>query len=65
LDLTIYLTLFGVPVYLVLAFVFTRWFDNSTGIVLAILSGQIIGLFAEPLQIHKLLNKKAKGIWNK
>lgn len=65
LDLTIYLTLFGVPVYLVLAFVFARWFDNSTGIVLAILSGQIIGLIAEPLQIHKLLNQKAKGIWNK
>jgi O-antigen/teichoic acid export membrane protein len=65
LDLTIYLTLFGVPVYLVLAFVFARWFDNSTGIVLAILSGQIIGLVAEPLQIYKLLNQKAKGIWNK
>ncbi|MBK6285962.1 MAG: oligosaccharide flippase family protein [Draconibacterium sp.] len=65
LDLTIFLTLFGVPVYLGLAFVFSRWFDNSTGIVLAVLSGQIIGLIAEPLQIHKLLYQKAKGIWNK
>jgi len=65
LDLTIILTFLGVPVYLILAFVSVKWFDNSTGIVLAILSTQIIGLIAEPLQIHKLMNRTAKGIWNK
>jgi O-antigen/teichoic acid export membrane protein len=65
LDLTIMLTIVGVPLYLTLAFVFGRWFDNSTGIVLAILSTQVIGLIAEPIQIHKLLNRTAKGIWNK
>jgi O-antigen/teichoic acid export membrane protein len=65
LDLTIVLTIFGVPLYLSLAFVFGGWFNNSIGIVLAILSTQVIGLIAEPLQIHKLLNRTAKGIWNK
>lgn len=65
LNLTIYLTFIGVPLYLILAFVFAGIFENSTGIVLAILSTQIIGLVAEPLQVHKLLNQKAKGIWNK
>ncbi len=65
LNLTIYLTFIGVPLYMVLAFLFTGIFDNSTGVVLAILSTQIIGLIAEPLQVYKLLNQKAKGIWNK
>lgn len=65
LNLTIYLTFIGVPLYMVLAFLFTDIFDNSTGVVLAILSTQIIGLIAEPLQVYKLLNQKAKGIWNK
>ena len=65
LNLTIYLTFIGVPLYMVLAFLFTGIFDNSTGVVLAILSTQIIGLIAEPLQVYKLLIQKAKGIWNK
>ena len=65
LNLTIFLTCFGIPIYLILAIVFGRWFENSTGIVLAILVTQIIGLVAEPLQIHKLLNRTARGIWNK
>lgn len=65
LNLTIYLTFIGVPLYLLIAFLFAGIFDNSTGVVLAILSTQIIGLIAEPLQVYKLLNQKAKGIWNK
>lgn len=65
LNLTIYLTFVGVPLYLLIAFLFAGIFDNSTGVVLAILSTQIIGLIAEPLQVYKLLNQKAKGIWNK
>lgn len=65
LKLTVSLTFLGILVYLILIFVFGNLFNNSTGIVMAIICTHVIGAIIQPTQTYKLLNKTAKGIWNK
>lgn len=65
LKLTISFSFVSITIYLVLIYVFGNLFENSTGIVLAIVGTKIIGGFIQPLQTHKLLNNKAAGIWAK
>ena len=65
LKLTFILNFFGVAIYLTLVFVFGRIFNNSTGMILAIIIPDFLGTIAQPLQVHKLLNKTATGVWNK
>lgn len=65
LKLTISFSFVSITIYLVLIYVFGNLFENSTGIVLAIVGTKIIGGFIQPLQTHKLLNNNAQGIWAK
>ena len=65
LRLTLNLTFLGTAVYLTLVYLFGNLFNNSTGIVLAINCAQLIGTIIQPIQTYKVLNNKAKGIWNK
>lgn len=66
IKLTTSLTLLSIIIYLVLIFSFHRIFDNSTGILLAIIVASLIGgAITQTLQTHKILNGNAKGIWNK
>jgi hypothetical protein len=58
-------TFFEIAVYLILIFTFSKIFENSTGIVLAIVGTAVLTWFMQPLQTYKLLNQTAKGIWNK
>jgi O-antigen/teichoic acid export membrane protein len=64
-KLTMSLTFLGIVVYLALIYLFSNLFYNSTGVVMAIICTSLIGTVIQPLQIHKILNGKAKGIWNK
>ncbi|WP_299583638.1 oligosaccharide flippase family protein [uncultured Sunxiuqinia sp.] len=65
IKLTMTLAFAGIPIYLILVFVFGDLFTNSTGIVLAITLSSLLGLVIQPMQTYKILNKKATGIWNK
>jgi O-antigen/teichoic acid export membrane protein len=65
IKLTMSLTFLGIVVYLALIYLFSNLFYNSTGVVMAIICTSLIGTVIQPLQIHKILNGKAKGIWNK
>ncbi len=65
LKLTVSLTFLGIMVYLILIYVFGNLFNNSTGIVMAIICTHLIGAVIQPTQTYKLLNQTAKGIWNK
>jgi len=65
LKLTVSFTFLGIVVYLVLIYVFGNLFNNSTGIVMAIICTHVIGAVIQPTQTYKLLNRTAKGIWNK
>jgi len=65
LKLTVSFAAVGISIYLISIYVFGNLFKNSTGIILAIIVTNILGSFLQPIQIHKLLNKTAKGIWNK
>jgi O-antigen/teichoic acid export membrane protein len=65
LKLTVSLTFLGIIVYLILIYVFGNLFNNSTGIVMAIICTHVIGAIIQPTQTYKLLNQTAKGIWNK
>lgn len=65
LKLTTSLAFFGISIYLILIYVFGNLFENSTGIVMAIIITTTLGVVIQPLQTHKLLNRTAKGIWNK
>lgn len=65
LNLTVLISFFEVIIYLLLVFIFANYFTSSVGIVLAIAMTTLLSGFVQPLQTHKLLNKTAKGIWNK
>lgn len=65
IKLTMSLTFLGIVVYLVLIYLFSNIFNNSTGVVMAIICTSLIGTIIQPWQIHKILNGTAKGIWNK
>ena len=65
LKLATYLTFFGIATYLILIYVFGNLFANSTGVVMAIICTHIIGVIYQPTQTYKILNRSAKGIWNK
>jgi hypothetical protein len=59
------LTFLGIAVYLLLIYLFSNLFTNSTGVVMAIIGTSLIGAIVQPWQTHKILNGTAKGIWNK
>jgi len=65
IKLTMFLTFIGVSLYFILIYAFGKIFTNSTGIVLAIICTSFIGGIIQPIQTYKILNGKAKGIWNK
>lgn len=65
LNLSLVVNFIGIIIYLILVFVFKNVFSNSTGIAMAFVCTQTISLIAEPMQVHRILNKTAKGIWNK
>ena len=65
IKLTMSLTFLGIVVYLVLIYLFSNIFNNSTGVVMAIIGTSFIGTIIQPWQIHKILNGTAKGIWYK
>jgi len=65
IRLTMNLTFFGISLYLVLIYISGKIFNNSTGVVLAIIIPSFIGGIVQPMQTYKILNGKAKGIWNK
>lgn len=65
LKLSVLSAFFEVTIYLVLIYVFGNIFKNSTGIILAFIGTGVLLWFFQPLQTYKLLNKTAKGIWNK
>jgi O-antigen/teichoic acid export membrane protein len=65
IKLTMTFTFFGIVTYLILIYFFGKLFNDSTGIVMAIICTSVIGGIIQPWQTHKLLNGTAKGIWNK
>jgi len=49
-----------------LSILFGKYMDlGITGIILATIVTQLPFALLLPLQVHKILNKKAKGVWNK
>ena len=65
IKLTMYLNFIGISLYFIFIYVFGKIFTNSTGVVMAIILVQIIGVIIQPMQTKKILNRKANGIWNK
>lgn len=65
IKLTMALAFAGIPIYLILVFIFGELFSDSTGIILAIVISSLLGLIIQPIQTYRLLNKTAQGIWNK
>jgi len=65
IKLTMSLTFTGIALYLLLIYLFSNIFNNSTGVVMAIIGTSLIGAVFQPWQTHKILNGTAKGIWNK
>jgi O-antigen/teichoic acid export membrane protein len=65
IKLTLSLTFLGIIVYLMLIFMFSNSFNNSIGVVMAIICTSLIGGIIQPWQTHKILNGTATGIWNK
>jgi len=58
-------TFFEVTGYFIFIFIFKNIFGNSTAIVVAMILTGMINFILNPIQIFKLLNKTATGVWNK
>ena len=63
IKLSASLSLVGISLYFFSVLLFSHLFKNSTGIIIAIIATSMIGVFIQPIQTFKILNKKAKGIW--
>lgn len=63
LKLNIYLQTFGIIIYLPMSYFFgSLW--GVYGIVSSIIVLHFPWLFIEPIQVYKIINQKASGIWN-
>jgi O-antigen/teichoic acid export membrane protein len=65
LKLAVILTSIEIVLYFLLIYILGNLFNSSIGIVLAIIIIELLLLIVFPLQTNKLLNQRAKGIWDK
>jgi O-antigen/teichoic acid export membrane protein len=65
LKLTTTIGIFQVLVFIPLAIVLAKTALGAAGVMLAICLINGLGIFIEPVQIYKILNNKANGIWGK
>jgi O-antigen/teichoic acid export membrane protein len=63
-KMTSSLALPGIVVYLLGAVILSRYYNTSAGVILGITLSSLIGLIIQRVQVGKLLNNKATGIWN-
>ena len=62
---SMYLVFFTLIFYVPLAIFISKFIGNSAGIIITTCILNATGLYFQPYQLNKLLNKKANGIWNK
>jgi O-antigen/teichoic acid export membrane protein len=65
IKLTMSLTFICIVIYFLFIFLFYNIFTSSISVVIAVIGTSLISYIIQPIQIHKLLNKTATGIWNK
>jgi O-antigen/teichoic acid export membrane protein len=65
LKLTTIVGIFQVIVFIPLAIILAKTRMGAAGVMLATCLINGLGLILEPLQIYKILNNRANGIWNK
>ncbi|MEJ5961271.1 lipopolysaccharide biosynthesis protein [Pedobacter immunditicola] len=64
IKFSMYMVFLTLVFYLPLAYLLSKWLDSSAGIIIATCLLNVIGLYVQPLQVKKILNGTAKGIWN-
>lgn len=65
LKLTMFLSGVSGIIYIPIAILLSHLFENSIGVIFALVIVSAIGLLYQPFQVNKLLRHKATGIWNK
>ncbi|PRY55326.1 O-antigen/teichoic acid export membrane protein [Arcticibacter pallidicorallinus] len=60
---TSFLAMPGIIVYLLGAIFISRYLNSSAGVITGITLSSLIGLVIQRIQVSKLLNNRAKGIW--
>lgn len=64
--LQFYVSIFSAVLNIPLSILFARTFNMGTpGVILATIISISYGIFIAPIQYRKIINNKAKGIWNK
>lgn len=63
LKLTMIFSFVGIALYFIAIFIFGKKFNNSSGVLIAILIPYILFTFIQPFQAYKILNKKATGLY--
>ncbi len=64
IRLSMLLTIVELSVYLSAVFIFGNTLTSSVSIVYAFIVSRIMIMVIQPIQVHKILNNTAKGIWN-
>jgi O-antigen/teichoic acid export membrane protein len=65
IHLTFTLTFLGVLIYIVTFFSIMNIFHSNLSVVIAIIFSTILGLVVQVSQTNRILENRAKGIWNK
>lgn len=64
IRLSMILTFVELSIYLSAVFFFGNTLTSSVSIVYAFIISRIMIMVVQPIQVHKILNNNAKGIWN-
>jgi O-antigen/teichoic acid export membrane protein len=63
IKLTMNFTILCIVIYFTSIYFFKDYFDNSAGIVTAVILSSSMAGILQVIQVHKIVNKKAKGVW--
>jgi len=64
IRLSMILTIVELSIYIGTVFILGNTINSSVSIVISFIISRILLMIVQPIQIHKILNRKATGIWN-
>ncbi|KAA8484655.1 O-antigen/teichoic acid export membrane protein [Arcticibacter tournemirensis] len=64
IKLSIYIVFLTLVFFIPIAYFFAKWLNNSAGIILATCALNAVSLYFQPMQVKKIINERAEGIWN-
>ena len=65
IRISVIFSVFSIIAFVPLAYLLSKLIQSPASIMFSICIINGIGIFFQPKQVHKIINKSAEGIWNK